>query len=59
MDLIDDILPDLDGAEMLVEKGQIDRLDMRISTRTITTGLRRTEYASAPHGWLMNGDPAM
>ncbi len=43
MDLVDDRLPDLDGSKVLVEKGQIDWLDMSVSIGHREEGCRRTE----------------
>jgi hypothetical protein len=31
MDLVDDILPKLDGPKVLIQKGQVDRLGVRVS----------------------------
>lgn len=38
VDLIDNLLPKLDGAEMLVEKRKVDRLLLSASTRVAASG---------------------
>lgn len=62
VDLGDGVLPFCQVAKVFVEQCQVERLSFGVSLGLTYFGdvkLWPTEYASAPHGWLMKGDPAM
>lgn len=64
MNLIDSVLPHGDVAKVLIQKSQVEGLVSLVSQNVHVFFFpfffhEPTEYASAPHGWLMNGDPAM
>ena len=59
---VDGLLPFLDGTEMLIEESQVKWLgSTNRQLLVLPRGGRKkpTEYESAPHGWLIKGEPAI